>query len=271
MNHPTSEIQAFKKKVVCHFQKLGRTLPWRSTPTQYRVVVSEIMLQQTQVTRVLPKFEEFIHTFPNWKSLAASDTSQLLRVWSGLGYNRRALALRKIAKIVAQNGTLPRTMETLRELPGIGPNTAGSILAFAFNQPVVFIETNIRSVFIHHFFEDRTDIADSELLPLIEATLDQKHPREWYSALMDYGSWLKQQTPNPSRKSATHVTQTKFKGSLREARGAVVKHLLSRPNQTVAALAKATHIDRARIVAACEALKKEGTVIEIRKKFNLAP
>jgi A/G-specific adenine glycosylase len=215
-------------------------MPWREDTRPYYVVVSEIMLQQTQVHRVLPKFESFVRRFPTWKSLALASTKEVLQEWSGLGYNRRALFLKRIAETITRNGktagTLPNTLEDLRALPGIGPNTAGSILAFAYNLPHPFIETNIRSVFIHFFFpeiEKREGkkackkISDDQLMPFIEEALHdpniKKNPREWYYALMDYGSYLKKTLPNPSRRSAHHTKQKPFKGSNRELRSRILK------------------------------------------------
>jgi A/G-specific adenine glycosylase len=197
-------------------------------------VVSEIMLQQTQAPRVIKKFESFMKRFPDWNSLAKAPTIEVLKEWQGLGYNRRALNLQRLAQSI--NGKLPNTYEELLELPGIGPNTAGSVLAFAFNIPHPFIETNIRTVFIHFFFKNsRGKVHDKKLMPLIEEALrdkrNQKNPREWYYALMDYGCYLKQTEINPSRKSKHHVKQSKFKGSNRELRSHILKLILKSPIQ----------------------------------------
>ena len=206
-----------------------RSMPWRDNTDPYWIVVSEVMLQQTQVSRVLPKFEQFVATFPNLEALAQATLRDVLHAWSGLGYNRRAKFLHQAAQqIVAQYDTVvPKSRPALEQLPGIGPNTAGAILAYAYNQPVIFIETNIRSVYLHHFFPGQTSIADADLLKLVKATLDIKKPREWYWALMDYGSWLKQQLPNPSRASRHHAIQSQFEGSVRQLRGEVIRLLLS--------------------------------------------
>lgn len=206
-----------------------RTLPWREKPTPYRVFISEIMLQQTQAPRVIPKFNSFIKKFPDFKSLAKAPLSKVLKEWQGLGYNRRALYLKQSAEIIVSKytGKLPDNPILLDELPGIGHYTAGAIVAFAFNKPTVFIETNIRSVFIYHFFKNsKVKIPDSKILPLIEKYLDHKNPREWYSALMDYGTHIKTNEINPSRKSSHHVKQSNFKGSNRELRGKILKYLL---------------------------------------------
>jgi A/G-specific adenine glycosylase len=183
------------------------------------------MLQQTQTYRVAPKFEIFIQNFPTFQALAQAPLQDVLAAWQGLGYNRRALALHVIAQrvVVEHGGVLPNDPEILVTFKGIGPATASSICAFAFNRPTVFIETNIRSVFIHSFFKGHDKVEDKELLPLIQVTLDHENSREWYYALMDYGVYLKKEKGNPSRKSKHHTKQSKFEGSDRQVRGAIVR------------------------------------------------
>jgi A/G-specific adenine glycosylase len=206
-------------------------MPWRDEPTPYNVVVSEVMLQQTQVSRVLEKYPPFVAAFSDFAALATAPTPAVLAMWQGLGYNRRALNLQRLALVVAHQfgGKLPRATTDLAKLPGIGPGTAGAIAAFAFNEPVPFIETNIRRAFIHHFFSDQEKILDSELLPIIEIALDHANPREWYYALMDYGAHLAKTVPNPNRRSSHYVRQSKFEGSDRQIRGAIVRLLLEFP------------------------------------------
>lgn len=221
----------FKDSVWQFYAQNKRTMPWRENTDPYWIVVSELMLQQTQVDRVIPKFNQFIEVFPSMQSLAEASLSEVLLLWNGLGYNRRAKFLHELSKKVVSknNGEVPNNFTDLIALPGIGPNTAGAILAYAFNQPVVYIETNIRTVYLHHFFEGQLQIDDSSILPLIESTMDRDNPREWYWALMDYGSYLKKVTANPSRASKHYVKQSKFEGSKRQIRGRVLKLLLERP------------------------------------------
>lgn len=218
-----------------------------------------MMLQQTQVARVMDKYKEFLKKFPTVEMLAKAPIKDVLLVWQGLGYNRRALFLQRTAKEIAKNyaGKFPKDYKTLLTLPGIGQSTAGAIMAFAYNTPVAFIETNIRSVFIHEFFKDKENISDKELLPLIEKTLDHKHPRDFYYALMDYGVHLKQ-TENHSRKSTHYKKQTKFKGSHREARAKVLKILLENPKSKVDAIANDTKLAKEKISQCIQELKKEG-------------
>jgi len=223
----------FQKIILSYYDHVGRDLAWRHTTDPYHILVSEIMLQQTQVGRVATKYPEFIGAFPTFSALADAPLHQVLEVWQGMGYNRRAIALQACAKRVETefSGTLPDNIETLNTFPGIGHATACSIAAFAFNIPVVFIETNIRRVFIHFFFGDQNSVHDREILPLVRQALDTRDPRAWYFALMDYGSALKQSIPNPNKKSAHYTKQSKFEGSDREIRGMVLKSLLLDPLQ----------------------------------------
>lgn len=201
-----------------------RDLPWRRTEDPYRILVSEVMLQQTQVSRALPKYRSFLRLFPTIEALENAPLSRVLRIWQGLGYNRRALYLKRVASIVVRdyNNRIPRDPELLRRLPGIGPGTAGAILAFAFGKRVTFLETNIRRVFIHFFFGNRRRVRDAEILAKVKQTLPRKDIREWYYALMDYGALALRNTPNPNRRSAHYAKQPPFKGSQRELRGRIL-------------------------------------------------
>ncbi|MES2314736.1 MAG: A/G-specific adenine glycosylase [Patescibacteria group bacterium] len=281
-----SRINQFIRTVKKFYKENKRDMPWRTDTNPYYVVVSELMLQQTQVHRVTSKFNSWIKRFPNWQTLATASTKDVLQEWSGLGYNRRALFLKRIAEQITDSGktkgVLPKTVEELTLLPGIGPNTAGSILAFAFNIPYPFIETNIRSVYIHHFFAEIEKaegkkackkISDTEILPLIEQTLKNmsvaQNPREWYWALMDYGSFLKKSLPNPSRQSAHHVKQSKFEGSNRELRSKILK-LIMKQNMTSETLVKQfKKWPREQVEKNVEALTKEGFIVKRKTIIKL--
>lgn len=208
-------------------RQLYRDMPWRQDTRPYYVLVSELMLQQTQVDRVIPKFLAFIQHFPDEKALAAAPLADVLTLWSGLGYNRRAKFLHDAAKkIVAEfGGVFPTARADLLSLPGVGTGTAGAIAAYAHNEPVVFIETNIRTVYFHHFFADDTAVSDTQLVLLIQMTLDREHPREFYWALMDYGAWLKRNGAGRIQKSKHYKKQSPLKGSIREVRGQIIKTL----------------------------------------------
>lgn len=233
-----SVVIAFQKLVYGYFAEHHRDLPWREESTPYRVLVSEVMLQQTQVQRVIPKFTAFLSRFPTPVSLACADLSDLLAAWQGLGYNRRALNLQRAARMIVDEwaGTIPDEPLQLQLLPGIGPYTAGAIAAFAFNRPEVFLETNIRSVLLHFFFNDASNVSDKELLPVAAVMLDHQNPRYWYNALMDYGSDLKRRFPNPCRRSRQHTVQSRFAGSDRQIRGAILRLLLATGGMTLSVM-----------------------------------
>lgn len=228
----------FKDSVWDYYTSHSRELPWRQVDAAgkidpYTVLVSEIMLQQTQVQRVIPKYHAFLSEFPDIRSLAEAPLDKVLAQWSGLGYNRRAKFLWQAAQEVMQqsDGSLPDDEAALVSLPGIGINTARAILVYAHNMPLVFIETNVRTVYIHHFFADHTAVHDREIMPLLDQTVDREHPREWYWALMDYGTHLKKTIGNASRQSAHYAKQSSFKGSKRQIRGQIIKLLLESPRQ----------------------------------------
>lgn len=219
--------EEFKEVVWQHGRELYRDMPWRVNTEPYFVLVSELMLQQTQVDRVIPKFHQFMMAFPTVQALSASTLAEVLTVWSGLGYNRRAKFLYEAAqRIVSEfDGVIPSTFDELVSLPGIGPNTAGAILAYSFNQPIVFIETNIRTVYFYHLFKEDELISDKELKEKVAQTLDTEHPREWYWALMDYGAFLKKQGAGQINRSKHYRKQPPLRGSLREVRGLILKAL----------------------------------------------
>lgn len=227
----------FLKTIFSYYQQHGRhDLPWRQTAPNgsfdpYKVLLSEVMLQQTQVPRVIPKFAAFLQQFPDVSALAQASLGDVLVAWQGLGYNRRAKYLWQAAQMVVSEygGIFPRTVEELIRLPGIGTNTAGAIVAYAYNEPTVFIETNIRTVYIHHYFHDQTGVPDAAIRELVERTIDRDNPRIFYWSLMDYGTHLKQTVGNLSRASKAYAKQSKFSGSLRQLRGRVLRLLAGGP------------------------------------------
>ncbi len=257
--------QGFQSTVYGFYHAHKRTLPWRETTDPYKILISEFMLQQTQVSRVVEKYVSFIERFPAIEDVANASLQVILNAWSGLGYNRRALALKKLADIVTGtfNGEVPDTVDELKKLPGVGDATARAICAFAFDQPVVFLETNIRAVFIHHFFSDREQVEDREILPLVEKTLDTRHPREWYYALMDYGVVLKKLHGNPSRRSAHYKKQSTFAGSDRQIRGAIIKLLVNGSGMKTATLFARLPFAKSRVKRIIDRLAHEG-FIELR-------
>lgn len=221
--------EGFKAEVWERGRQLYREMPWREDTRPYYVLVSELMLQQTQVERVVPKFQAFTARFPNEKSLAQAPLADVLLLWNGLGYNRRAKFLWQTAqKITTEfSGKFPSDYDSLMSLPGVGKNTAGAILAYAFNQPALFIETNVRTVFFHHFFPDDEMVDDKQLLEILEKVIDTKHPREFYWALMDYGAYLKKNRVRNVARSKHYKKQSALKGSVREVRGQIIRSLLA--------------------------------------------
>ncbi len=223
------ERKAFQTKIYTYYYQCGRTFVWRETKDPYHILLSEIMLQQTQTSRVTKYYNNFIKAYPHLSDLAAAPQSKVLQLWQGLGYNRRALNLHKaVQQINSQfDGLVPEKKDDLVSLPGIGDATAGAILCYAFNTPTAFIETNIRTVYIHEFFPSNTTVSDNEILPLVEQTLDRINPREWFYALTDYGVFLKSTIGNISTRSKLYTKQSKFEGSNRQKRSRILKALLT--------------------------------------------
>ncbi|HEU0080697.1 MAG TPA: A/G-specific adenine glycosylase [Candidatus Paceibacterota bacterium] len=264
-------LKRFIGTVKDYHRKSGRhDLPWRLTRDPYEILVSEVMLQQTQVSRVLRKWPEFLRRFPTVQALARASVADVLAAWQGLGYNRRALALKRAAEAVVRDfgGEFPRDAAALESLPGVGPSTRGAVMAFAWDMPTVFIETNIRAVYLHHFFRDpkgtqKSGIHDRDILPLVEQTLDRHDPRSWYYALMDYGVHLKQTLPNPSRASRHHVRQSAFKGSNREMRSRIVKAALEAKEKGI------TVEEATKITGSTEETKRTKNTKSARKKKSV--
>jgi A/G-specific adenine glycosylase len=265
-------VDRFRQQIYGFYQDHRRQMPWRETADPYHILVSEIMLQQTQVERVALKYKPFITAFPDVASLARAPLREIMIKWQGLGYNRRALALQRLAQrlVTEFQGRLPASVEALRTLPGIGPATAGALAAFAFNQPVVFIETNIRRVFLHCFFGNQSDIRDHEILPLVDQTLDQTRPRPWYYALMDYGAMLTRTTPNPNRRSAHYQRQSAFADSDRQIRGLILKTMLGSPALSVKELVRAVGKEPERTRALIKALIQEGFLEQTGTRLAIA-
>jgi A/G-specific adenine glycosylase len=256
-----------------HYGEYGRhDLPWRTKQSPYYVAVSEIMLQQTQVDRVIPFFKNWMKQFPSWKSLASAEQSDVLRAWKGLGYNSRALRLQKLAHVVTEQyrGTLPSDYELLLRLPGIGPYTAGAIRAFAFNEYTPLIETNIRRIFIHHFFKGESNISDAEILEIMNDIGEIENSREWYAALMDYGSTLPRIIKyNPNKQSKHYTKQSKFEGSDRQIRGKVLDFLLETKKIPKEQVFKKLGNEIGRYQKIIDQLEKENFIKQTKKSLIL--
>ena len=265
------DVQQFQNIIYAYYTSHGRKFPWRETRDPYCILVSEIMLQQTQTDRVIQKYEEFITAFPNVQALAAASLQQVFQVWQGLGYNRRAVALKKIAELIMSqyDGEIPTNAAELEKLPGIGHYSAAAICAFAFHQPTMLIETNIRTVYIHFFFHNKKGIRDQDIQPLIEKTLDDKDPRQWYYALMDYGVMLKKRYPQVTRKSAHYTKQKPFQGSNRQIRGLILKELVAHPRLSCQQLTTTLDKQPDKIQHNLRQLEKEGMIAEKNGKYAI--
>jgi A/G-specific adenine glycosylase len=267
-----ASLSQFKKRIYDYYHLHKRSFPWRETTNPYFILVSELMLQQTQTDRVVPKYLAFIDRFPHVGSLAQASLTDVLSAWQGLGYNRRALYLKKLAEtvILSYGGTIPDSVEALDNLPGIGYATACAIITYAYNRPTVFIETNIRTVFIHCFFSDQSGVLDSEIEPLVAATVGEQNPRDWYYALMDYGVMLKKSLPNPNRKSAHYSKQSSFAGSDRKIRGEIVRLLLDKPVWTQNELYASTGADSGRLSKILDGMVKDGLVQNSKEFYTIS-
>ncbi len=232
-----AKIAVFQEEVLAWFAKHGRDLPWRRTSDPYKIMVSEIMLQQTQVDRVIPKYHAFLEKFPDLQSLASGSSADVLRLWSGLGYNSRALRLQRAVQMIVKvyEGKFPAHVDALLKLPGIGPYTARSVLIFAFNKDLATVDTNIRRILVHEFsdFGVNEETGDKELFVLAEECLPYGRSREWHNALMDYGSAVL-----TSRRTGigARTKQSKFKGSRRWFRGDLLKRLVAGQELSVSEL-----------------------------------
>lgn len=249
----TPELRAFVEFVAKKGRELYRDLPWRRTYDPYAIWISEVMLQQTQVSRVDGRWQRWLERFPTVDALAATAPSDVLEEWQGLGYNRRALSVHRAAQAISEaGGIFPQDPKELVKLPGIGPATAAGIRAFAFNLHGVYLETNVRTVFLHELYPQAEGVPDSELVPLVELTCPasiagaadvadaanvanadetELTPRSWYYALLDYGAYLKKTIPNPSRRSKSHVKQSRFEGSHRQKRAELLRVLLAHKDE----------------------------------------
>jgi A/G-specific adenine glycosylase len=254
--------EAFRRLVRQYFKSSGRVFPWRETCDPYEVLVSEVMLQQTQTERVLPKYTDFLRLFPKCEVLAQAPLAEVLSAWQGLGYYRRALNLQAAARAVTAewHGKFPRQVEQLRELPGVGPYTAAAVAVFAFGAVVPMIETNIRTVYLYTFFPHRRGVADAEIVQCIEETLDRRNPRDWFYALMDLGVELKRHRKEINQRSKHYVRQSKFEGSHRQVRAAVLRLISEQRWIASAELTCRVQGRPERILQALSELEREGFV-----------
>src|SRR3989338_2815033 len=265
---PPARLRSFRVTVWKYWKEHGRhDLPWRKTKDPYRVIVSEVMLQQTQVPRVIEKYKEFLKKFPTARALAKASLSDVLKVWSGLGYNRRGKYLHDAAKQIVEVGNIKKALAS--HLPGVGPYTRAAVRVFAYNEPDILIETNIRTAFIHHFYASvlqKTSIADTEILPLAAKAAEGQDPREWHWALMDYGAYLKRTGVRNNSRSAHYTKQSKFEGSLRQVRGAILRELHKGPLEAKPTGRRLGGFGRKHAEKALAGLARDGLIVKVRPR-----
>ena len=264
-------IGRFREVIYAYYGEYGRSFPWRETDSPYSILVSEIMLQQTQTDRVLPKYTQFLKAWPDFVSLSQASLSDVYAVWQGLGYNRRAKALIEIAKIIRRDfqGKLPADEEQLRRLPMVGPATAAGVLSFAFKKPAVYLETNIRRVYIHFFFEGRDAVSDTEIRRVAAEAIDTAQLRRWHYALMDYGVFLKKELPGLGRRSLHYSIQAPFKGSNRQIRGAILKFLAGHPGSAAEEVCGGLSFEKERVEKSLVALEAEGMLVKESAAYSI--
>ena len=265
-------VSAFRSFVRDYYGREGRDFAWRRTHDPYEILVSEVMLQQTPTGRVEKKYPQFLQAFPTVRDLADAGFDDVLTLWRGLGYNRRAKALKRSAQLIVEEhgGEVPRDMDELMELPSVGRSTASGVLAFSYNEPVVFVEVNIRRVFIYFFFPERDKVRDREMLPLVETTLDRENPRDWYYALMDYGVTLKEKHRDLHRKSARYRKQAPFEGSDRQIRGQILRLLLDQKSASSKEIRQSLDAESDRVTENLANLVEEGMIREQEGDYRVS-
>jgi len=264
------DIAAFRRAVLDLYEREGRDFAWRRTADPWAILVSEIMLQQTQTARVAPKYDAWMTRFPNAASLSAASTADVYDAWRGLGYNSRGLRLRACATLCAENygGVPPADERLLLELPGVGRYTARAVLAFAYGVSSAFLETNIRAALIFHFFPKQERVSDRALEAVAASLLSDDDPKTWYYALMDYGAWLKKREPNPARKAAAYARQSRFEGSVRQARGAILRIIATNGQASLEQVAAEAGIDYGRATKAAAGLLRDGLIRQDGQTFS---
>ncbi|HLX13554.1 MAG TPA: A/G-specific adenine glycosylase [Bacteroidota bacterium] len=187
-----AKSKAIRRAILNRYRKLGRDFPWRSTSDPYEILISEIMLQQTQASRVKEKLPAFIRKFPNWRALSRASTADLLRAWQGMGYNSRAVRLKQLASVIVNEhgGKLPDNIEALRALPGIGPYTASAVMTFAFRKRVPVVDVNIRRVLSRLFALPLRTSDDEKNIWTLAGKLLPHDTYDWTQALMDFGATI---------------------------------------------------------------------------------
>ena len=239
------------------------------------------MLQQTQVERVKVFYEVWFKKFPTVRALARASLGDVLKVWQGLGYNRRAKMLHEAAKTLLNEAVFTGSKNTrldlvkrLECLPGVGPYTARAVCAFAYNQDVVFVETNIRTAVIYHFYSSKNNstyetVSDPDILRMLELVFPKGRSREWYAALMDYGAHLKRSGVRLNAKTKNYTKQSAFIGSARQARGVLLKELSHAPASSSRLIGLLGDNRKEELRMQLARLVNEGMIEKLAKKYRL--
>lgn len=262
-----NKIRTFQEKILAWYELNRRDLPWRKTEDPYEILVSELMLQQTQVPRVIIKFQTFLQAFPTAAALADASRASVIKAWAGLGYNRRALYLHECAKQIVTkfDGVLPRDPEQLMELPGIGPYMCRSVLIFAFNQDVAAVDTNIRRILIAEGFATQKT-SPKDMQKIAERVLPHGRSRDWHNALMDYGSLVLTSQGTGIKPLSK---QSSFYKSFRWYRSKVVKLIIKEEEVTVARIARELEKEKEFVAQVIESLRKDNLISLRGKKITL--
>ena len=267
MNAETNKakIKSFQDKIFNWWKENKRSFPWRETTNPYYIMISEIMLQQTQAPRVIQKYLDFIEKFPTEQSLSEASQSELLSLWLGLGYNRRALWLQDAARTIQELENFPQTPEELQKLKGIGPYSARSILIFSFNEDIATVDTNIRRILIAEGFAEEST-SEKELMLIAEQLQTKGRSRDWHNALMDYGSLVLTSSKTGIKPTSQ---QSKFKGSEREKRGKILKYLLDNDEATVNILCTIIKSSKEQLEPILDKMIKDGLITKTKNKYKV--
>ena len=260
------QINQFQSKVLSFYKENRRDLPWRNTTDPYKILISELMLQQTQVSRVINYYDKWIKQWPTIDLLAQASRKDVLKAWMGLGYNTRGINLHRSAQKIVNdyNGDLLETMKNYKEIPGIGKYTSRAVQIFSTNADIVTVDTNIRRILISEFHLSE-DVTDKELWQLAEQTLPTGRSREWHNALMDYGALFltaKKTGIQPKTK------QSRFEGSDRQIRAQILRQLMEK-TVSLSELQKIFEIEQNRLQQILDKMVKENIIFRDNNGFYL--
>ena len=258
----SSFIQSFSQYIWQWYASHKRDFVWRETSNPYYILLSEMMLQQTQTHRVLPKYHLFVDTWPTLKDLSTASLTDVLYAWKGLGYNRRAKALHTIAiKSKEYNYTLPNDETLLLTFPMIGPATSSAIRSFAYGEKSIYLETNIRRLIIHHFFATSEEVHDKQIREILALLVEhQDDVKNWYYALMDAGVHMKKMGINPNRRSSHYKKQSPFENSHRQIRSTLLFIITQEGIQKESDLIEKSVFPEDRILTALHSLEQDGLI-----------